>query len=107
MNPAFLDGEFSSEEGVVVPLLGNEKSTEMLVEIGAAINRRTKLLAVDIKEVPNQTFLDAVLDDSPRVNSIARRLSGLAKMRGMDVDFESVATHEIKDTIHELSDQTN
>ena len=107
VNPAFLDGEFSSEEGVVVPLLGNEKSTEMLVEIGAAINRRTKLLAVDIKEVPNQTFLDAVLDDSPRVNSIARRLSGLAKMRGMDVDFESVATHEIKDTIHELSDQTH
>lgn len=107
VNPAFLDGEFSSEEGVVIPFLGNEKSPEMLVEIGAAINKKTKLLAVDIKEVPNQTFLDAVLDDSPRVNSIARRLSGLAKAQGIDVDFESVATHEIKDTIHELSDQTH
>lgn len=107
VNPAFFDGEFTSEEGVVVPLIGNEKSPEMLVEIAAAINKKTKLLVVDIKEVPNQTFLDAVLDDSPRVNSIARRLSGLAKIKGIDVDFESVATHEIKDTIHELSDKTH
>lgn len=107
VNPRFLDGEFDTDEGVVVPLLGNENSPEMLVEIGAALNKRENLLAVDIKEVPNQTFLDAVLDDSPRINSIARRLSGLAKTRGIDIDFEAVATHEIKDTIHELSDQTH
>lgn len=107
VNPNFLDGEFDSEEGVVVPLLGNENSPEMLVEIGAAINKRTKILAVDIKEVPNQTFLDAVLTDSPRINSIARRLSGLSKVRDIDIDFEAVATHEMKHTIWELSDQTH
>lgn len=107
VNPQFLDGEFDSKEGVVVPLLGNENSPEMLVEMGAAINKRNKVLAVDIKEVPNQTFLDAVLQDSPRINSLTRRLSGLAKTKKIDIDFEAVATHEISDTIHELSDKTH
>jgi len=107
VNPNFLDGEFNSEAGVVVPLLGNENSPEMLAEIGAAINKREKLLAVDITEVPNQTFLDAVLNDSPKVNSLARRFSGLAKTRNVDIDFEAVVTHDISDTIHEFSNQTH
>ncbi|MCK5815077.1 MAG: amino acid permease [Flavobacteriaceae bacterium] len=108
INPKFLDGNFDAEEeGVVIPLLGNENSPEMLVEMGAALNKRSKILAVDIKEVPNQTLLDAVLQDSPRVNSLARRLTGLAKNRNIDIDFEAVATHEISDTIHELSDKTH
>ncbi len=107
INPQFLDGEFDTDEGVVVPLLGNENSPEMLVEIGAALNKREKLLTVDIKEVPNQTFLDAVLQDSPRINSLARRLSGLARDKNIDIDFEAVATHEISHTIHELSDKTH
>ena len=51
-----------SEAGVVVPLLGNENSPEMLSEIGAAINKKSKVLTVNITEVPNQTVLDAVMD---------------------------------------------
>lgn len=91
------------EAGVVVPLLGNENSPEMLAEIGAAINKKSKLLTVDITEVPNQTFLEAV-DDSPRINSLARRISGLAEARNIDIDFEAVATHDVSDTIYEYSD---
>lgn len=107
INDDVLDGKLASEAGVVVPLLGNENSPEMLVEIGAAINRKPKLQAINITEVPNQTFLDAVMEDNPKINSLARRISGLAKAKQIDIDFEAVVTHDISDTIHELSDQTN
>ncbi len=105
----FLDGELAKEAGVVVPLLGNENSPEMLVEIGAAINKKGKTQAVNITEVPNQTFLDAVMemDENPKINSLARRFSGLAKTKNISIDFEAVVTHNISNTIHELSDQTH
>ena len=102
-----LDGKLASEAGVVVPLLGNENSPEMLIEIGAAINKRQQLQTINITEVPDQTHLDAFMEENPKINSLARRISGLAKAKKIDIDFEAVVTHDISDTIHELSDQTN
>ncbi len=107
LNTTFLDGDLIHEAGVVVPLLGNENSPEMLIEIGAAINKRKQLQAVNITEVPNQTFLDAFMEDNPKINSLSRRISGLAKAKDINIDFEAVVTHDVSDTIHELSDQTN
>ncbi len=102
-----LDGNLISDAGVVVPLLGNERSPEMLVEIAAAINKRDKIQVVNITEVPNQTFLDAIVDENPRINSLDRRISRLAASQQIAIDFESAVTHEISDTIHELSNQTH
>ncbi|MFD1062619.1 amino acid permease [Winogradskyella litorisediminis] len=107
INSKFLDGEILDDAGVVVPLLGNEKSPEMLVEIGAALNTKEKLQVANIIEVPNQTFLEAVVDENPKVTALARRFSRLAKSNRINVDFESVVTHNISDTIYELSDQTH
>jgi len=107
INSEFLDGEILDDAGVVVPLLGNEKSPEMLVEIGAALNTKEKLQVANIVEVPNQTFLEAVVDENPKVAALARRFSRLAKSNKINVDFESVVTHNISDTIYELSDQTH
>ena len=107
VNPDYLDGEVLDDAGVVVPLLGNETSPEMLVEIGAALNTKDKLQVAHITEVPNQTFLEAVVDDNPKVNSLARRFSRLAQSKDINVDFESVVTHNLSDTIHDLSDQTH
>lgn len=103
----FLDGEILDDAGVVVPLLGNETSPEMLVEIGAALNTKEKLQVANITEVPDQTFLEAVVDENPKINSLARRFSRLADSQNIDVDFESVVTHNMSDTIHELSNQTH
>lgn len=102
-----LDGKLASDAGVVVPLLGNEQSPEMLIEIAAAINKRDKIQAVNITEVPNQTFLDAMVEENPKIVSLERRISQLAITRNLKIDFEAAVTHEISDTIHELSDQTN
>ena len=96
-----------SEAGVVIPLLGNENSPEMLAEIGAAINRKSKVLTVDITEVPNQTFLDAMMEEGSKVTSLKRRISTLAKFRDIDIDFEAVVTHNLSETIYELSNQAN
>jgi APA family basic amino acid/polyamine antiporter len=107
LNKNILDGEFVSNAGAIVPLLGNENSPEMLVEIGAAINRREQIQAVNITEVPNQTYLDAFDEDSPKIHSLARRISGLAKVKNLSIDFEAVVTHDVSETIDELSNQTH
>ena len=102
-----LDGKLVSDAGVVVPLLGNERSPEMLVEIAAAINKREKIQVVNVTEVPNQTFLDAMVEENPRISSLERRVTRLATSQNIKVDFEAAVTHEMSDTIHELSNQTH
>ena len=102
-----LDGELAPNAGVVVPFLGNERSPEMLVEIAAAINRRERVQVVNITEVPNQTFLDAMVEENPRISSLERRVSRLASSQDLKIDFEAAVTHEISETIYELSNQTN
>ena len=107
MNTSVLDGKIASDAGVVVPLLGNEKSPEMLVEMAAALNKKKITQAVNITEVPNQTFLDAFMEDNPIIKSLGRRLSGLARARNVEIDFEAVVTHDMTTTIQELSEQTH
>ncbi|MDP5081127.1 MAG: amino acid permease [Winogradskyella sp.] len=107
INPGYFDGEILEDAGVVVPLLGNETSPEMLVEIGAALNTKDKLQVANITEVPNQTFLEAMVDENPKINSLARRFSRLAASKNINIDFESIVTHNMSDTIHDLSDQTH
>jgi amino acid transporter len=102
-----LDSKLSPDAGVVVPLLGNETSPEMLIEIAAAINKRERIQAVNITEVPNQTFLDAFDKINPKVKSLERRISRLSESKNVSVDFEAAVTHDLSYTIHELSDQTH
>jgi APA family basic amino acid/polyamine antiporter len=100
-----LDGKLTSEAGAIVPLLGNEYSAEMLSEIASAINPKKSVQVVNITEVPNQTFLDALNVDSPKIQSIERRLKRLSKLKGLEIDFESVVTHEVSNTVAHLSNQ--
>jgi len=102
-----LDGKLASDAGTIVPLLGNENSAEMLVEMASAINMRSSVQAVNITEVPNQTFLEALNQDTPKILSIERRLKRLSKRQELSIDFESVVTHELSNTVAWLSGQTN
>ena len=45
------------------------------------LNRKEITQAVHITEVPNQTFLDAVMEENHNIHSLARRFVGLAKAR--------------------------
>jgi len=102
-----INANLVSKAGVVVPLLGNEKSAEMLVEMGAALNTKDKLQTVNITEVPDQTFLDAFLEENAGISSLKRRINLLAETRNIDVDFEAIVTHNVSDTIHSLSNQAS
>ena len=97
----------AQEAGVVVPLLGNENSPEMLVEIGAAIHIGGLVQTVHITEVPDQTDLDALMEDNPVVISLSRRIASVSSARKTPINFEAVVTHDVSDTIHALSDQSH
>ncbi len=102
-----LDPKIASKAGAIVPLLGNESSPEMLVEMAAAIQSKNLIQALNITEVPSQTDLDAFLEDSPISSSLKRRLSRLSESQKLSVDFEAVVTHELSDTINRLSSQSS
>ena len=79
----------------------------MLIEIGVALNKKEITQALHITEVPDQTFLDAVLDDNPKVNSLVRRINGMASSLDVTIDFEAAVTHDLSETIYALTTQTN
>jgi len=99
--------DISEEAGVIVPLLGNEKSPEMLIEMGAAINTKKTIQAVNITEVPDQTLLEAISDKNPKLEAIERQMEVLAKADNIDIGFESVVTHNIANTIQVLDEKSN
>ncbi|MDH3708882.1 MAG: amino acid permease [Cyclobacteriaceae bacterium] len=102
-----LDGGISSEAHVVVPLLGNERSSEILVEMGAAIAPQQKVQVVHLKEVPDQTILDALLVDDVTVTSLNRRVAAMASENEINVDFDAAVTHDLVETIFTISNQTH
>ena len=90
---------------IVVPLLGDETSTEMLVEIAASINDKSKLNTVNLIEIPNQTFLEAIDIDSPISESKKRRVLALKKTKQIDVSYESLTTHDVANSINNITGQ--
>ena len=101
-----LDGTLVNNAEVVVPLFGNERSPEMLVEIGGALTLKNKLQVVHLLEVPEQTFLDAI-DDDVSISSLNRRINAMAEEKDIDVDFDAAVTHDLVETLHSISDQTH
>ena len=102
----WLDGQINPEAGVIVTLLGNEYSSESLVEIGAAINQKSSIQVLNITEVPDQTSLDAVLEETPKIKSLKRQLTVLQNVNNLDLDFESLVTHNVTDTMQALSEHS-
>ena len=102
----WLDGQINPNAGVIIPLLGNEYSPESLIELGSSLNQRKKLQVISIKEVPDQTFLDAVLEETPKIKALKRKLSVVEKINDIDLDFESVVTHNVAKTMQSLSNHT-
>ncbi len=90
---------------VVVPLLGDEESPEMLVEMASALNNNNSVQAFDITEVPNQTDSSVFMQDSPASTSLKRRIKRLSDSKNLSVGFDAVVTYELSQTINRLSSQ--
>ena len=95
----------NSDAEVVVPLLGEEKSPETLVEIACSFIKNKKLNAVNLIEAPNQLFLEAVDVRSPKSESIKRRVLNLKKSLNTDITYESVSTHNVANSIENITGQ--
>ena len=95
----------ATDAEVVVPLLGEEESPEMLVEMASALNNKNSLQAFDITEVPNQTDSSVFMEDSPASTSLKRRIQRLADSKNLSVGFDAVVTYELSQTINRLSSQ--
>ena len=95
----------NSDAEVVVPMLGEEKSPETLVEIACSFVKNKKLNAVNLIEAPNQLFLEAVDVHSPKSESIKRRVLSLKKTLNADITYESVSTHNVANSIENITGQ--
>jgi hypothetical protein len=95
------------DAGVIIPLLGNEVSPETLIELGAALNNKEKIQTLNITEVPDQTSLDAFREKRPKTKSLERMVKTLSNRLNLKINFESIATHKLSDTMQALSEITN
>ncbi len=93
----------NTDAQVVVPLLGEERSPEMLVEIASSITKGSKLNTINLVEVPNQTFLEAIDIDSPKSESIKRRVLNLNNSLKIDVTYEGISTHNVANSIENIT----
>ena len=91
---------------IVVPLLGDETSTEMLVEMASSINDKSKINTINLFEVPNQTFLEAIDLNTPTSESKRRRLEKLGKYKNLNISYESIATHDVANSIDNITGQS-
>ena len=107
-NKEKLENEILSDAGAIVPLLGNERSPEMLTEIAGALIKNKKVQTIHVTEVPDQTYID---DDffkkDPRIKSIKRQLKLLEKDKNIEVNFKEYKTHNLTNTVQSLSEQTH
>ena len=98
-----VEGVYSSDSQIVVPLLGDETSPEMIVEVASSINPKDSVNAINIIEAPDQTFLEDVNLISPKDESVKRRILSLRESKNTKVTFESLPTHDVVNTIKNIT----
>ena len=94
---------YSSDSQIVVPLLGDETSPEMIVEVASSINPKNSVNAINIIEAPDQTFLEDFNLISPKDESVKRRILSLRESKNTKVTFESLPTHDVVNTIKNIT----
>ena len=99
--------EFGDDVAVTVPLLGTERSPEMVVDMGAALAYGRPIEAIRVTEVPEQTILGALLDEGHAEASMRRRITAMAEERKLDLRFNSVVSRDLARTIHAASARTH
>ncbi len=95
--------DFSRTASVVISLFGNERSPEMVIEMGSGLANDRELEVIHLKEVPEQTVLTGIEGDSPLVRALRRRIQVMAKKRNLEISFDAIVSHDIYRTIFDVS----
>ena len=96
---------WEGDADVVVALFGKERSPEILVELGHALSKNGKVEVVHLTDLPEQTALDAFSEDAPKIKSFERRVLAMAEDQNIDLKFHAVASHDILQTVHNITDR--
>ena len=75
--------------------------------MGASLNNKEKIQTLNITEVPDQTSLDAFREKRPKTKSLERMVKTLSNRMKLKINFESIATHKLSETMQALSEITN
>lgn len=98
-----IENELPSRAQVVVPILGTEPSAETLALMGSALSSGGIVEVVRLIEIPEQSYSDAFDVGDPAVQSLRRRIDGLATERQLAMEFDAFAVHDAQRTVHEIS----
>ena len=104
-SPPYLRGlhDINERAQVVVAIFGKEKSADMLVEMGVALAEHGHVEVASLVEVPEQTTLRDIIEESQSIRSLRRRVRAMAIDKNEEIYFDSVVTHDLTKAIYKLS----
>ena len=100
-----LNEDLPAEAAVVVPLFGSERSSETLVEMGAALAHSRKLEVLHVTEVPEQMYLADVLREDHQSIALSRRIHVMAEEENVNLEYTKTVSHDVVQTIHHVADR--
>lgn len=99
--------ESNIKANVMVALFGKEKSAETLVEVGMALAEDEKLEVIHLLEVPEQTDLSDIREETAVVRSLRRRFAAMSERYDKQVNFDPIISHDIFEAAYDVSERVN
>jgi len=85
---------------VVVALLGEERSPEILAELGGALAEDQRTEVIDLQQVHDELLVDR--EDDGRVHSLRRRIAAVGETIASDLGFQVLLTRDPPGTLDRL-----
>jgi len=99
--------EFHQDAAAIIPLFGQERSPERLVDIANCLCEGGRIEVIHLTEIPEQATLDAITNEDPWASAIRRRVHIMAAQENLNLSFETIVSRDILKTVHEISGKLN
>lgn len=91
---------------LVISLSGKEFSPESLLAIGSALGQHN-IAVLNLMEIPDQlTLHDHILDPTPRMQALQRRLTSMSKRLFVETNIDFIATHDQRHALFDYVQQS-
>lgn len=94
--------ELDQDANVVVALVGNEKSPEMLIDIGTSLANGEQIEVAHLTEAPEQSDLNDFTDEDANLRSLRRRVVAMAIEKSTPINFDPIVTRDLSKSIFEI-----
>ena len=88
----------------MVSLFGEERSPEVLLELGAGLSEGGKVEVVHLTEIPEQLSVDDIGVETSVIKSFVDA-QAMSIDKNFLVEFEPIVSHDIYKTVHEISNR--